>query len=725
MAQAAPCMPYPDPPPLPAVPTQFRVALTLCVLANLVPIWLFAWMPLGDFAGHVQMLDVMMRHSDPATLYHLVFALPRHLDTGLLPLGLAWLLPVGDGLLAGRLLLSLYVIALPLAFLHFVRWMRRDPWLSLWAIPLTWNALAGVGMLDDLLALPLLFWALAEARAYAEHGGLRGLRVAALLVALFLTQPFALGLALVGVAAVVIWHRQDTWGLTKLWVVTPVIPLVIQWFFRKFIALEATAGGLTLGSRDGLGLQSAPWSARWMGLYDWSLRLFDDRSELWLIPVLLALWLALLGIGYWESRPENRGMLDADTFERRMFGRRGLGLFGGRPPGWDRRNGRSPLSRDRRRVRWVDVQKWAHPRSLEVLTVAATAGYLLLPAKMHGVEVLSYRAVVPLALMWSAWPRVTFRGKRLWLGWALGAVGVGSAALVAWETARFARTEIADLPQALAALPAQSRLAVVPLDPTSQVMAAGTLESLPAAMFMVATGGLTPTSQAALPWSPIQYRRDAQPEALTGAFWTSPALFDYAHVLVIAHATPQAVESAPHLKRIWQQGPWWLYAVERGNRALIHVVKVGALAGTPAYADCPRGATLAGIEVRAERGLLRGVTPVCRKGPKSAPESVHGPTLGAAPALAVAERLVCGNGLSVVGLSGRADLVPESVQVDCAPVPWPAARGQVVPSQAVGTEEGRPFQLRCPEGNVAVGVQGRFGDRVEQLGLACAPVQKW
>ena len=88
-------------------------------------------------------------------------------------------------------------------------------------------------------------------------------------------------------------------------------------------------------------------------------------------------------------------------------------------------------------------------------------------------------------------------------------------------------------------------------------------------------------------------------------------------------------------------------------------------------------------------------------------------------------RLQCSKGLFVVGLSGRAGDAPEAIALDCAAQPWPAARAALLSSQAVGGEDGNPFQVRCPEGMVAVGVQGRFAQRVEQLALACAPLKQW
>jgi hypothetical protein len=43
----------------------------------------------------------------------------------------------------------------------------------------------------------------------------------------------------------------------------------------------------------------------------------------------------------------------------------------------------------------------------------------------------------------------------------------------------------------------------------------------------------------------------------------------------------------------------------------------------------------------------------------------------------------------------------------------------------VGAERGRDFDIHCPEGQIAVGIQGRFGDAVDAIALACADRTTW
>ena len=58
-------------------------------------------------------------------------------------------------------------------------------------------------------------------------------------------------------------------------------------------------------------------------------------------------------------------------------------------------------------------------------------------------------------------------------------------------------------------------------------------------------------------------------------------------------------------------------------------------------------------------------------------------------------------------------------------MPWPHAQFSLMPTRLVGGPIGKDFDLRCPEGMVGVGVQGRFGDVADQMGLACADLLTW
>jgi hypothetical protein len=76
-------------------------------------------------------------------------------------------------------------------------------------------------------------------------------------------------------------------------------------------------------------------------------------------------------------------------------------------------------------------------------------------------------------------------------------------------------------------------------------------------------------------------------------------------------------------------------------------------------------------------------------------------------------------------LTGHTTQYVTAVQVQCATAPWPTAQFSLTPTRLVGADNGKDFDLRCPEGMVGVGIQGRFGDATDAIGLACAELSSW
>ena len=185
-------MPPDDLPPPPNLPKALPWLLALGILANLLPIWTVTWLPMGDLFGHVQLMDIVLRHGDPATVYRDLYVLPRSLDPNTLSLWFARAVPGMGALTAARVVLSAYVIGLPVSLVWMARAWRRSPWLALLSLPLTWNALVNIGFLNYIIALPVLFGVLALARRYAEAGRWqRGVTLALLLTLLFFCHVIA------------------------------------------------------------------------------------------------------------------------------------------------------------------------------------------------------------------------------------------------------------------------------------------------------------------------------------------------------------------------------------------------------------------------------------------------------------------------------------------------------------------------------------------------------
>ena len=367
-------------PPLPPLPRLLPWLLGIGILANLLPIWTVKWLPMGDLFGHVQLMDIVLRYGDPGTVYRDMYLLPRSLDPNTLSLWFARMLPGMDALTAARVVLSAYVIGLPLSLAFLARTWHRSPWLALLSLPLTWNALVNIGFLNYVIALPVLFAVLALARRYAEGGKWqRGLGLAFLLMLAFFCHVIAFLIGMGMTAFVILWHGERWQRLTRLWVLLAAAPIGLQWIYRKFIALEATVEGRTFGTRSGnLGLWFLKPKELVAQLYEWSLQYFRDGVDHKMAWAVLVLWLLLLIVGLVARL---RGTAEVQ-------------------------------------LRWRD-------RSLELMTVLCAIAYFFLPSHMNEMSIITERVVMQVILMLTLWPTLEFTAWRRWLIVPMVLLGAG------------------------------------------------------------------------------------------------------------------------------------------------------------------------------------------------------------------------------------------------------------------------------------------------------------
>ncbi len=701
-------MPDTDRSPLPPVPKLLPWLLAMGVIANLAPIWTVTWLPMGDLFGHVQLMDIVLRYGDPATSYRETYLLPRTLDPNTLSLWFARAVPGIGALTAARLLLSAYVVGLPVSLVVLARAWRRDPWLALLALPLTWNALVNIGFLNYIIALPVLFTSLAVARRYAESGRWqRGVALALLLTILFFCHVIAFLIGMGMAVFVLIWHGDGLHRLTRLWVVLAAAPVGVQWIWRKFIALEATVEGRTFGTQSGnLGLWFLTPKELVNQLYEWSTQYFRDGVDRKMAWSVLALWLVLMVVGL---VPQLRGSSDL-------------------------------------RLRWRD-------RSLELMTLLCAIAYFFLPSHMNEMSIITERVVMQVILMGMLWPQLEFTAWRRWLIVPILALSLVYAWTVRQEFRRFERVEIGDLPHAMEKFPAKSRFCYVLVERDNATTFMGAVWHVPRAIFALQHGGLVDDSFAVRPYTPVQYKAGAMPTPLIGNFWNNQHLFDYDYVLVRAQTAPVYADMSPYLQRTWHQGHFWLYRVQAGDRRRMQVVTVGGAGGTGEFSDCAKGYALNGLIVQQKDDLVRSFTPLCgsiagRSAPVAPPTpaprvrshrpldlpnteaaaeeaKTSGHRLGPRVQNAEEVRLTCPENTFVVGMTGRAALFVDALGLLCAPVPWMGDTNRLATTRIVGGPGGSTFSASCPKGQIAVGAQGAFGEVADQAGIACIDWSTW
>ncbi len=713
--------------PSPAVPPALRWLLAAAILANLVVLWSVQWLPMANLGLHVQAMDLATRYNDVQTGYRAWFVLPHPLDPGTLPLWCARLLPFLNPWTVARLLLSAYVIGLPLSMMALARAMGRSPWLALFAAPMTWNALVNAGVLNFLIALPLLFWSLAMARTMAISGGARrgGLLTVALIL-LYFCHLVSFGVGIASVVFLFVWYRRDLWSLSRLWVVLPAVPLLLQLSFRKLVAAQNAAALHLNAPPVPTHTERLPTRMLLERLYDWTLLFFTDHVDYAVAGALLMLWPILLLIGTYDVATTNRGLLDAKSFERRMFGRRQWTWARARRMWADGTLFTSAF--DRRRLRWVTVQAWLTEHGLEALTVLWALLYLLLPTQYRGVPVVAELLPLPTLLLLALWPRLHFTGWRIWLAVPLFAVALAYAWQVHAEFQAFSNSEVAGLPAQLADLPTGARFAYVEWARESAVTYKNPLRHLPTGVVASQHGGLTDDNPATQPQAIVHFRKGLGSVKLQSDFWLDPALMEVDFVLLRSGTAPEAALQSARVEHVWHGSAWWLFRVQHSARERMKLVTVGGTGGLAAYGDCPRGAVLQGLIAQPGAQAVQSLVPLCldlrtAKPAHTPPEA--GSRLGTAPDGAAESQLLCPPGQYVVSLTGRADVYVNAIQVQCSPAPWPDAQFTLTPTRVIGGAGGKDFDVHCPDGMVGVGLQGRFGDVTDQIGLACAELTTW
>ena len=655
-------MPTSEQPPQPWTerPAVFwTVLLALCAL-QLVPIWAVRWLPMGDLGGHLELMDIMARHGDPATLFTQTYHLPRGLQPNTVALWLAHWLPGLGALVVAKLLMSAYVLGLPASLAALAKAFDRSPWLALLALPLTWNALVNVGFLNSFIALPLLLATIALAAQLGRHGGRwRLLGLTACLALLFFCHVLAHLIALGMAAFTLAWFLPSWRKAWRLLAIVPALPLAGFWAYRKFVALESTETGRTFAQAGGgLDLAFLPKSALVEQMPTWGMRFFRDKSDDKAFLALAAIWLVWLAVGVWQPRHDHN-----------------------------------------RKLKWQD---WG----VEVLTLGCLVAYFVLPTHMSEMDVITERVVVQILLLLAAWPRIRFVGRTAWL--LLPAIGLSAlfSLVVLTHFQQFEREDLDGLPTALEQLPPRTKLAYLLWHHENAVTYMGPLWHLPRAIFVLHTGGLTDDSFAARPYTPVQYRAGQTPVQLSGDFTHNAKLFDYDFVLVRSQSAPTAALASPDLKQRWQRGEWWLFDVLRDRRKALHGWSHGGSGGTERYWDCPKGEALTGIAVQVDGGLVRSLAGRCQG------RGGGGPAFGQGGGSS--HVLNCPEGQRVIGLQGRSGAAVDAVGLVCASVD-----GQVSEIEAVGGAGGHRFERRCAAGEVAVGIQGRFGAWADAVGLVC------
>ncbi len=485
------------------IDARTRLAAILGAALMAAPLWVGRYLPLLDLPQHLALATVFARHGDPAWM---LFPYYEPQPGELTPYWTHYLALGGLGRVmtveaAARVLVTLYVAALPWAAMAAARGLGRPPALGLLAIPLALNGNLYYGFIAYCWGVVLLLLGLglvARQMDVPRRGRAAGL--AAVAAVLFFThvQPFAF--LLLGAALLAPFGDAPAWKRAlRAWPLAPAAAgLFLPWLYlattpgaeRYFPPLDAPKAAY-----QGLGERADGLASAVAGSY------LDGTDD-----GLLGLWAVLLLLC--AARPRDPA-------------------------------GVVPL------------------RRAVVLTAAALACYFALPVSIQGQWNIAQRFAWLAALLL---PLLVEPAR--WLPAGVVALAAATSANAAWHHARFDR-EAAPFDRALGAVPPGVRVLGLMYEPRGDVLAHWPYLHFEQ-YAVVRGGGMAAHSFSANPPLPVRLRVEARvpaPELWRPhefVFATHARYFDY-FLVRDPGGLKDPLRLEDEVTEVFREGAWRVY----------------------------------------------------------------------------------------------------------------------------------------------------------------------
>ncbi|AUX45124.1 uncharacterized protein SOCE26_066050 [Sorangium cellulosum] len=506
---------FPKPPArLSRADLAYGATVFALTLLSALPFWLTDLLPMMDYPPFLTFVRAFQDYRDPSSPFHGTYTLGWPLSPLLLPLLVMRLLAAVTSIeLAGKLLLTLYAIALPAASIHLLRVLRRDRWCVLLVFPLVHSYWVSGGFFAFATAPPLVVLGLAFAVRWLDRPSPRlGAALAAVATALFLWHALAFAQLLLDFTLLwALWRapgRRARW--TALLPAAPSLALFALWMATMVLA--SPSGGRAPGP-----------VAAWPPFLENAGQLLEFVGVLLPIStayVILFALLVLAGAAATPARPHEAP------------------------------DSPSPTAR------------YHVPNPFAVLALANVACYLLLPSYCLGVEGINNRHPWMAALLFTfAWSLPARPAVKAGL---LASTAIGSGLLLLHLCERFmafheetvgASRLIDRLSRGqtlLAPLDAWGATTTFPVKPLRSLQEIATVRH----------GGLPNHSFAGYGINIVQYVGGRNPMPGLGQNWLSHpelARFDY----VLLRSPSAALLAHERLELVARDGRWALFAVRR------------------------------------------------------------------------------------------------------------------------------------------------------------------
>jgi hypothetical protein len=285
------------------------MALALAALACIWPLWAADMLPIVDLPQHLATVRILRDLHTPGwhldAYYRLDLARTQYLGWYGLAVLLSQVVSIEN---AAKILLSLYIFAVPFALLSYLRAHRRDPAWAILAAPLALNDSLWMGFCNYISAIPLLLYWLAQLQRQLDAPSRRrwlGLALLPVLIYFLHAQALLHG-ALLAVATVAL-HRnglRTRAGLRSLAHLLPALGLFALWALGGAVLANQAGWATTRAGHNEPTSQLLywPWPLRFSRLFDSLSGLYDDHADQHILLGLAALALVGLLLAWQERR---------------------------------------------------------------------------------------------------------------------------------------------------------------------------------------------------------------------------------------------------------------------------------------------------------------------------------------------------------------------------------------------------------------------------------------
>ena len=703
----------------------YTIALVLAVVAVIHPIWTGVVPGLTDFGGHLALIEGWVKLDD-VPLYGEYFQRRSEvLSPNLLAARFADLLyPAVDTANSIKVFLTVSILATVGAVLWLMKLFGRPRWLIFLCIPMVWGTMLGLGMINYVASIPLIFLGI----GFARQGGVTGRwRYAVGLLCVCLVAFFTHGIGYVFVASaagftltISIRHKR---AVLHYLAFVPSFLLWASWLSNSDL-------GENVGVSDPASATTVLERSKFLPPMEFITTFLENSHDILVTDEDTGHFLAAFLIWLILMASSRRGTKSAEgeatsAGATKTSESSGMGQF---------------LVKLVRTVGASLRGALRDVRSRPLLMVVLWVGAMLyfLPAEVDGMAV-SYRLTTNFCILLMLLPAASRPSFLRTIAFA-GAffVSMSWSGAIQQSMERFSEQEIQPLARIIERIPMHQRVQCVGTSEVSAIFNHRPLRHNCVGLIHCLSQSFAGPDFARDAYNAVSYRDDVRFVNLETVPWySSGTVLGWDYVIVRGdHRRPTSgllQQLRAEQAEIVESPVWTLYQVtHQDSTPATFSGSAGGEGGQPVPWNCPVGHALSGFRSNAHDQWIGNITPQCREIYESEGAVQYsgspsvGPTFGSAGR---GRQLTCPSGTLAIGLFGRARLYVDQVGLICAEIialeggeGFQVVEESEVLSDAQGGTGGQPFDLRCSGGSLIHGVRIGSAAWVDSVGIYCSEI---